>query len=87
MEKSDIPTDFKQEDFIKLFDKIITSIDDNGKEYSNVRILSSKLLKAKEQIKRQEEKKGSVIEAIKKYQAEDKEKSKEKKKTNREAER
>ena len=50
-EKSDIPKDFKQGDFVKLFGQIRTSIDDNGKEHSNVRILSSKLLKAKEQKK------------------------------------
>lgn len=86
-EKSDIPKAFKQGDFVKLFGQIRTSIDDNGKEHSNIRILSSKLLKAKEQIKRQEEKKESVLGAIKKYQAEDKEKPKEKKEVNKEAER
>ena len=86
-EKSDIPKDFKQGDFVKLFGQIRTSIDDNGKEHSSVRILSSKLLKAKEQMKGQEEKKESVLEAIKKYQAGDKEKPKEKKEANREAER
>ena len=86
-EKSDIPKDFKQGDFVKLFGQIRTSIDDNGKEHSNVRILSSKLLKAREQMKGQEEKKESVLGAIKKYQAEDKEKPKEKKEANREAER
>lgn len=53
-EKSDIPKDFKQRDFVKLFGQIRTSIDDNGKEHSNVRILSSKLLKAKEQMKGQD---------------------------------
>lgn len=52
--KSDIPKDFKQGDFVKLFGQIRTSIDDNGKEHSNVRILSSKLLKAKEQMKGQD---------------------------------
>ena len=86
-EKSDIQKDFKQGDFVNLFGQIRTSIDDNGKEHSNVRILSSKLLKAKEQMKGQEEKKESVLGAIKKYQAEDKEKPKEKKEANREAER
>ena len=86
-EKSDIPKDFKQGDFVKLFGQIRTSIDDNGKEHSNIRILSSKLLKAKEQMKGQEEKKGSVLGAIKKYQTEDKEKPKEKKEVNKEAER
>lgn len=75
-EKSELPKDFKQGDFVKLFGKIRTSIDDNGKEHSNVRILSSKLLKAKEQMKGQEEKKESVLGAIKKYQTEDKEKPK-----------
>ena len=53
-EKSDIPKDFKQGDFVKLFGQIRTSIDNNGKEHSNVRILSSKLLKAKEQMKGQD---------------------------------
>lgn len=86
-EKSDIPKKFKQRDFVKLFGQIRTSIDDNGKEHSNIRILSSKLLKAKEQMKGQEEKKESVLGAIKKYQAEDKEKPKEKKEVNKEAER
>ena len=86
-EKSDIPKDFKQGDFVKLFGQIRTSIDDNGKEHSNIRILSSKLLKANEQMRGQEEKKESVLGAIKKYQAEDKEKPKEKKEANKEAER
>lgn len=85
-EKSDIPKDFKQGDFVKLFGQIRTSIDDNGKEHSNIRILSSKLLKAKEQMKGQEEKKESILGAIK-YQAEDKEKPKEKKEASKEAER
>ena len=86
-EKSDIPKDFKQGDFVKLFGQIRTSIDDNGKEHSNVRIFSSKLLKAKEQMKGQEEKKESVLGAIKKYQAEDKEKPKESKEKPKETER
>ena len=86
-EKSDIPKYFKQGDFVKLFGQIRTSIDDNGKEHSNVRILSSKLLKAREQMKGQEEKKESVLGAIKKYQDEDKEKPNEKKEANKEAER
>ena len=86
-EKSGISKDFKQGDFVKLFGQIRTSIDDNGKEHSNIRIISSKLLKAKEQMKGQEKKKESVLGAIKKYQAEDKEKPKEKKETSKEAER
>ena len=86
-EKSDIPKDFKQGDFVKLFGQNRTSVDDNGKEHSNIRILSSKLLKAKEQMKGQEEKKESVLGTIKKYQAEDKEKPKEKQEASKEAER
>ena len=53
-EKGDIPKDFKPGDFVKLFGQLRTSIDDNGKEHSNVRIFSSKLLKAKEQMKGQD---------------------------------
>lgn len=75
-EKSDILKDLKQEDFVKLFGQIRTSIDDNGKEHSNVRVLSSELLKAREKMKGQEEKKESVLGAIKKYQAVEKEKPK-----------
>ena len=41
----------KQGDFVKIFGQVKTSIDNNGKEHKNVRILSSKLLKAKEQLK------------------------------------
>jgi len=44
-------------------------MDDDGKVYSNVKVLSSKLLKAKEQMKNQEEKKESVFDAVKKYKA------------------
>lgn len=41
----------KQGDFVKIFGQVKTIIDNNGKEHKNVRILSSKLLKAKEQVK------------------------------------
>ena len=86
-DKGDIPKDFKQGDFVKLFGQIRISIDDNGKEHTNVRILSSKLLKAKEQMKHQEEKKESVLGAIKKYKAEEKAKPIEKKESLKETER
>ena len=74
-------------DFVKLFGEIRTSIDDNGKKQSNVSILSSKLLKAKKQMKGQEEKNEFVLGAIKKYQAEDKEKPKKRKRQIKETER
>ncbi|WP_019132803.1 DNA-binding protein [Peptoniphilus obesi] len=77
----------KKGDFVKIFGQVKTSIDSNGKEHKNVRILSSKLLKAKEQMKGQEKKKESVLGEIKKYQTEDKGKPKEKKETSKEAER
>ena len=86
-EKSDIPKEFKQGDFVKVFGQIRTSMDDNGKEYSNVRVLSSKLLKAKEQMKNQVEDKDSVLGAIKKYKAEEQTKPSDKKEISKEAER
>ena len=85
-DKGDIPKDFKQGDFVKLFGQVRTSIDDNGKEHTNVRILSSKLLKAKEQMKNQEKKKESVLGA-RKYKAEEKAKPVEKKDASKETER
>lgn len=86
-EKGDIPKDFKQGDFVKIFGQERKSIDDNGKEHTNVRILASKLLKAKEQMKSKEEKKESVLGAIKKFKAEEKAKPTEKKEASKEAER
>ena len=50
-EKGDIPKYFKAGDFVKLFGQVRISVDGNGKEHRNVNILSSKLLKAKEQTK------------------------------------
>ena len=86
-EKGDILKDFKKGDFVKLFGQERKSIDDHGKEHTNVRILSSKLLKAKEQMKSQEEKKESVLGAIKKFKAEEKANPTEKKEASKEAER
>ena len=53
----------------------------------HIRILFSKLLKAQEQMKGRDEKKESVLGAIKKYQAEEKAKPTEKKEASKEAER
>ena len=50
-EKGDIPKYFKPGDFVKLFGQVRISVDGNGKEHRKVNILSSKLLKAKEQTK------------------------------------
>ena len=86
-DKGDILKKFKQGDFVKLFGQVRTSIDDNGKEHTNVRILSSKFLKANELMKNQEEKKNSVLGAIKKFKAEEKAKPMEKKEASKETER
>ena len=74
-DKGDIPKNFKQGDFVKLFGQIRTSVDDNGKEHTNIRILSSKLLKAKEQMKGRDEKKKSILGQIKSFKTDDKVKS------------
>ena len=50
-EKGDIPKNFKQGDFVKIFGQVRISADDRGKEHRSINILSSKLLKAKEQTK------------------------------------
>ena len=74
-EKGEIPKDFKQGDFVKLFGQLRTSVDENGKEHSNVRILSSKLLKSREQMNEKnekQEKKTSILGAIKDYQQNEK---------------
>ena len=86
-EKSDIPKDFLQGDFVKVFGQVKTSTDDNRKEYSNIRLLSSKLLKAKEKMKNQVEGNGSVLGTIKKYKAEEQTKPSDKKETSKETER
>ena len=66
-DKGKIPENFQKGDFVKLFGQVRKSIDENGKEYTNIRILDSKLLKAKERGKGQEEKKESILGAIKKH--------------------
>src|SRR5699024_5409996 len=65
----------KQGDFVKIFGQVKTSIDNNGKEHKNVRIFSSKLLKAKEQVKSQDKNKKSILGQIKSFKTDDKAKS------------
>ena len=63
-------------DFVKIFGQVKTSIDNNGKEHKNVRILSSKLLKSKEQVKKSQDKdKKSILGQIKSFKTDDKTKS------------
>ena len=65
----------KQGDFVKIFGKVKTNIDNNGKEHKNVRILSSKILKAKEQVRSQDKDKKSILGQIKNFKTDDKAKS------------
>ena len=65
----------KQGDFVKIFGQVKTSIDNNGKEHKNVRILSSKLLKAKEQVESQDKDKKSILGQIKSFKSDEKTKS------------
>ena len=65
----------KQGDFVKIFGQVKTSIDNNGKEHKNVRILSSKLLKSKEQVKSQDKDKKSILGQIKSFKTDEKSKS------------
>ncbi len=65
----------KQGDFVKIFGEVKTNIGNNEREHKNIRILSSKLLKAKEQVKSQEKDKKSILGQINSFKAEDKLKS------------
>ena len=73
-DKAKLPETFQKGDFVKLFGIVRRSIDEQGKEHTNIRILDSKLLKSKERGKGQEEKKESILGAIKKHQQADKQK-------------
>ena len=65
----------KQGDFVKIFGEVKTNIGNNEREHKNVRILSSKLLKAKEQVKSQDKDKKSILGQIKSFKTDDKVKS------------
>lgn len=66
----------KQGDFVKIFGQIKTSIDNNGKEHQNVRILSTKLLKSREQLKGQNKEKKSILGQINDLKSKEKKKIK-----------
>ena len=89
--KAEIPKEFKKGDFVKLFGEIRFSIDNKGKEHSNVRILSSKILKTRKRMnnneKASDKSKDSVLDAIQKFKVEDKAKSTEAKKQEKQNER
>lgn len=60
-EKAALPLTFKKGDFVNVFGKIKNTIDQNGKEYRNMRVLASKMLKA---IEHNNEHKQTVSEPI-----------------------
>ena len=86
-DKANIPENFQMGDFVKLFGQVWKSVDENGKEHTNVRILDSKLLKARGRGKGQEEKKESILGAIKKHKESDKRKDNKKTEQKHETER
>ena len=59
---------------MKVFGQNI-NIDNNWKEYKNARILSTKLLIVKEQVKDQDKDKKSILGQIKSFKTDDKAKS------------
>lgn len=63
-------------DFVKIFGQVRTSIDNNGKEHTNVRVLKNNILKAREQNKTQDKGKKSILGQIKSLQKEEKSKPK-----------
>lgn len=65
----------KQGDFVKIFGEEKPYIDSNGKERKNIRVLSTKLLKAKE-LDNEKTKKESVLGKIADYKKEEKNQSK-----------
>jgi single-stranded DNA-binding protein len=66
-EKGKIPATFQKGDFVKLFGQVRKSMDEHGKEHTNVRILDSKLLKARDRTRDQAEQKQSILGQIKGY--------------------
>ncbi|MGF3226239.1 single-stranded DNA-binding protein [Facklamia sp. P12932] len=68
----------KQGDFMRVFGQTKNTLGADGKEYTNIRVLSSKLLKAKEKGQEKSPKKDSILGVIKKCKTEDKGKDSEK---------
>lgn len=60
-EKAKDVANYRKGDFVKIFGQVKTSIDNNGKEHKNVRILSTKLLKTKKQLKKKNKEKKSIL--------------------------
>ena len=59
-EKGKLAKDFQRGDFVKISGQLRSSIDDNGKEHTNLRVLSTKMLKAREQMQNSEKEKEAL---------------------------
>lgn len=66
-EKTKFVEDMKKGDFVKITGEERYSTDEKGNEYLNVKVVYSKLLKAKQQEKSVENKKESTLDAISKF--------------------
>ncbi|MGF3076514.1 hypothetical protein [Facklamia sp. P12955] len=77
-EKAKGMENLKQGDFMRVFGQTKNTLGADGKEYTNIRVLSSKLLKAKEKGQEKSPKKESILGVIKKCKTEDKGKDSEK---------
>lgn len=72
-EKAKDVANYRKGDFVKIFGQVKASIDNNGKEHKNVRILSTKLLKTKEQLKKKNKEKKSILGQISDLKSKNKE--------------
>jgi hypothetical protein len=67
-EKGKLAKDFQRGDFVKISGQLRSSIDDNGKEHTNLRVLSTKMLKAREQMQNSEKEKEALKKEIQSLQ-------------------
>ena len=58
---------WKQGDFVKIFGQVRHSYGDEGKEYTNIKVLSSRMLKEKAQMKERPKAKESTLGKLNKY--------------------
>ena len=57
--------DYKRGDFVKVFGQMRHSVGSDGREYTDLKLFSAKMLKAKSQMKNQEQKKESTLGKLK----------------------
>lgn len=67
-EKGKLAKDFQRGDFVKISGQLRSSVDDNGKEHTNLRVLSTKILKAREQMQNSEKEKVALEKEIQSLQ-------------------